>query len=257
MATLALPVSADPNFPLPPLPPILATYARAPMVFVRGEGVELEDADGRRYLDLHERNRGQRARIRRRRSPCSDRGGARRAGWCTRPTCSARQPGEELARDAGRTVVRVVSVLLQLRRGGERGRVQVRAAVGARGTVQAKSRSSRCAAAFTGGCSRRSLRRTGRSTERRSSPLAPGVSIAERDLETLAPALSGHDCRPRAGAGAGRGRSARARPGLPCASCARSPSSAESCSFSTRSSAGWGEPGACSPTSTQESRPTW
>jgi acetylornithine/N-succinyldiaminopimelate aminotransferase len=52
MATLALPVSADPNFPLPPLPPILATYARAPMVFVRGEGVELEDADGRRYLDL-------------------------------------------------------------------------------------------------------------------------------------------------------------------------------------------------------------
>jgi acetylornithine/N-succinyldiaminopimelate aminotransferase len=52
MATLALPVSVDPNLPLPPLPPILGTYARAPMVFVRGEGVELEDADGRRYLDL-------------------------------------------------------------------------------------------------------------------------------------------------------------------------------------------------------------
>jgi acetylornithine/N-succinyldiaminopimelate aminotransferase len=31
---------------------LLATYKRAPMEFVRGEGVELVDADGRRYLDF-------------------------------------------------------------------------------------------------------------------------------------------------------------------------------------------------------------
>jgi acetylornithine/succinyldiaminopimelate/putrescine aminotransferase len=31
---------------------LLGTYKRAPMEFVRGEGVELIDADGRRYLDF-------------------------------------------------------------------------------------------------------------------------------------------------------------------------------------------------------------
>lgn len=37
---------------LPSTPTILGTYKRAPMTFVRGEGVELIDADGKRYLDL-------------------------------------------------------------------------------------------------------------------------------------------------------------------------------------------------------------
>jgi predicted acetylornithine/succinylornithine family transaminase len=32
--------------------PLLATYKRAPMEFVRGEGVELVDSDGKRYLDF-------------------------------------------------------------------------------------------------------------------------------------------------------------------------------------------------------------
>jgi predicted acetylornithine/succinylornithine family transaminase len=32
--------------------PILATYKRAPMEFVKGEGVELVDSDGKRYLDF-------------------------------------------------------------------------------------------------------------------------------------------------------------------------------------------------------------
>ncbi|MDP9202868.1 MAG: aminotransferase class III-fold pyridoxal phosphate-dependent enzyme, partial [Gemmatimonadota bacterium] len=31
---------------------LLATYKRAPMEFVRGEGVELIDSDGKRYLDF-------------------------------------------------------------------------------------------------------------------------------------------------------------------------------------------------------------
>lgn len=35
-----------------PADPLLATYKRAPMEFVRGEGVELIDADGKRYLDF-------------------------------------------------------------------------------------------------------------------------------------------------------------------------------------------------------------
>ncbi len=36
----------------PSLPPVLGTYVRAPMEFVTGDGVELEDAQGRRYLDF-------------------------------------------------------------------------------------------------------------------------------------------------------------------------------------------------------------
>jgi acetylornithine/N-succinyldiaminopimelate aminotransferase len=36
----------------PEMTPLLATYKRAPMEFVRGEGVELIDSDGKRYLDF-------------------------------------------------------------------------------------------------------------------------------------------------------------------------------------------------------------
>lgn len=36
----------------PETDPILGTYKRAPMEFVRGEGVELIDSDGKRYLDF-------------------------------------------------------------------------------------------------------------------------------------------------------------------------------------------------------------
>src|SRR4029079_18466937 len=32
--------------------PLLSTYKRAPMEFVRGEGVELIDSNGKRYLDF-------------------------------------------------------------------------------------------------------------------------------------------------------------------------------------------------------------
>src|SRR4051812_45238220 len=36
----------------PDVSSLLATYKRAPMEFVRGEGVELIDSDGKRYLDF-------------------------------------------------------------------------------------------------------------------------------------------------------------------------------------------------------------
>ena len=36
----------------PEVNPVLGTYKRAPMEFVRGEGVELIDSDGKRYLDF-------------------------------------------------------------------------------------------------------------------------------------------------------------------------------------------------------------
>jgi acetylornithine/N-succinyldiaminopimelate aminotransferase len=36
----------------PKMDPLLGTYKRAPMEFVRGEGVELIDSDGKRYLDF-------------------------------------------------------------------------------------------------------------------------------------------------------------------------------------------------------------
>jgi acetylornithine/N-succinyldiaminopimelate aminotransferase len=52
MATLARPIPVDAAESLDVLPPLLGTYARAPMQFVRGEGVELIDSNGKRYLDF-------------------------------------------------------------------------------------------------------------------------------------------------------------------------------------------------------------
>jgi acetylornithine/N-succinyldiaminopimelate aminotransferase len=49
-------MTTDPSLespaPLVPSSPILGTYKRAPMEFVRGAGVELFDSDGKAYLDL-------------------------------------------------------------------------------------------------------------------------------------------------------------------------------------------------------------
>jgi acetylornithine/N-succinyldiaminopimelate aminotransferase len=52
MASLAIPLPVEQQSGPLPLPSILGTYTRAPMELVRGEGVELEDAHGRRYLDF-------------------------------------------------------------------------------------------------------------------------------------------------------------------------------------------------------------
>ena len=52
MATLARPIPVDAAENVDVLPPLLGTYARAPMQFVRGEGVELIDSTGKRYLDF-------------------------------------------------------------------------------------------------------------------------------------------------------------------------------------------------------------
>jgi acetylornithine/N-succinyldiaminopimelate aminotransferase len=53
MSAVTLPVEEE-IMPVtaPETIPLLATYKRAPMEFVRGEGVELIDSDGKRYLDF-------------------------------------------------------------------------------------------------------------------------------------------------------------------------------------------------------------
>src|SRR3954469_13178676 len=53
MTSITLPTDTEaiPRAVSPPTS-ILGTYKRAPMEFVRGEGVELVDADGKRYLDF-------------------------------------------------------------------------------------------------------------------------------------------------------------------------------------------------------------
>ena len=78
-------------------------------------------------------------------------------------------PGEQLGGDAGRALVRRQGVLLQLGRGGERGRVQVRAPLGAHASARRSTRSSRCAARSTAGCSARSRRPIGRLPRCRSA----------------------------------------------------------------------------------------
>jgi acetylornithine/N-succinyldiaminopimelate aminotransferase len=54
MTAVSLPVEeAKMDSPASPeRSPLLFTYKRAPMELVRGEGVELIDADGKRYLDF-------------------------------------------------------------------------------------------------------------------------------------------------------------------------------------------------------------
>jgi acetylornithine/N-succinyldiaminopimelate aminotransferase len=53
MTAVTLPVEEEiMSVNAPEMVPLLATYKRAPMEFVRGEGVELIDADGKRYLDF-------------------------------------------------------------------------------------------------------------------------------------------------------------------------------------------------------------
>ena len=51
MTAVTLPVES-PTVTLPESSGLLGTYKRAPMEFVRGEGVELIDSDGKRYLDF-------------------------------------------------------------------------------------------------------------------------------------------------------------------------------------------------------------
>jgi acetylornithine/N-succinyldiaminopimelate aminotransferase len=53
MSAVTLPVEEETvSVPSTVAVPILATYKRAPMEFVKGEGVELIDSDGKRYLDF-------------------------------------------------------------------------------------------------------------------------------------------------------------------------------------------------------------
>lgn len=52
MTSLTLPLEVMPGGASAPSPELLGVYKRAPMKFVRGEGVELIDASGKRYLDF-------------------------------------------------------------------------------------------------------------------------------------------------------------------------------------------------------------
>src|ERR1700730_12352132 len=53
MTAVTLPIEEDlTEAPAPTNTSLLGTYKRAPMEFVRGEGVELIDSDGKRYLDF-------------------------------------------------------------------------------------------------------------------------------------------------------------------------------------------------------------
>lgn len=53
MTAVTMPIDEEVmSITFPEAVPLLATYKRAPMEFVRGEGVELIDSDGKRYLDF-------------------------------------------------------------------------------------------------------------------------------------------------------------------------------------------------------------
>jgi acetylornithine/N-succinyldiaminopimelate aminotransferase len=185
MATLALPVSES----LPTLPPLLGTYARAPMVFVGGEGVELEDSDGRRYIDftsgigvnaLGYGDPGFRAAVL----------AALDAGLVHASNLFRTPPGEALA---GALVRRsFASSVFFCNSGAEANegafkfaRRWARAAGGADKTAIVALRGSFHGRLFA------TLAATDRPQYRTPfRPLAPGVSISERDFETLAGVLA-------------------------------------------------------------------
>ena len=53
MTAVTLPIEEDmTEAPASTNTSLLGTYKRAPMEFVKGEGVELIDANGKRYLDF-------------------------------------------------------------------------------------------------------------------------------------------------------------------------------------------------------------
>ena len=89
----------------------------------------------------------------------------------------ATAPGERLAARSSSKSFAVEGVLLQLGRGGERGRVQVRAPLGAHAGATRSTRSSRCAARFTAACSR-TLAATDRPSYRAAVPAARAGHLA-------------------------------------------------------------------------------
>ena len=175
-------------------PTLLGNYKRAP-VRVRRRRRRVSHRRRRQALSrLRERNRGERARLRRRRTQ----GGAARRGRRAdsrrristrrrRASASPRRCVEKSFADEG--------VLLQLGRGSERRRVQVRASLGAHAGAMRSTRSSRCAARFTAGCSARSPRPTVRRIAfrsarwrraSRSSSATSKISRVALDAETAA-----------------------------------------------------------------------
>ncbi len=198
------------------------------MEFVRGAGCELFDSEGRAYLDftagiavmaLGHGDAGVAAAMRT----------AIDTGLIHVSNLFRTAPGETTRRAAGGAVVRRSRVLLQFGRRGERGRVQVRAQVGAAdGRAQRSTRSSRCAARFTGGCSGRSPRRTGRSIARRSVRWRAASASSSATSTNCSVVLDGERVaalivEPVQGEGG-----MRVLDPASCARCARSPRSAAS-----------------------------
>ena len=123
---------------------VMQTYARKPVMFVRGEGMRLYDDDGRGVprLRLGHRRGQPRARAPR------GHGGALRAGRQARAReqpVLRRAPGRTRARRRRPARRRVADVLRELRRRGHRGRDQARPPLG--GGAQARRLQGRLARA--------------------------------------------------------------------------------------------------------------
>jgi acetylornithine/N-succinyldiaminopimelate aminotransferase len=188
MATLAIPMPVEQSVPQP-LPPVLGTYARAPMELVRGQGVELEDADGRRYLDftsgigvnaLGYGDPGLQDAV----------SAALTSGLVHVSNLFRTRPGEELAE---LLVARsFASSVFFCNSGAEANEGAFKFARRWGGTVQGAAKTE--IVALRGSFHGRlfaTLAATDRPQYRTPfKPVAPGVSIAERDLESLAAALS-------------------------------------------------------------------
>ncbi|HUF66905.1 MAG TPA: acetylornithine transaminase [Gemmatimonadaceae bacterium] len=179
----------EPPAALPSLPPLLGTYVRAPMELVSGEGVELVDADGRRYLDFTS-GIGVSA------LGYGDRGfqdvvsTALASGLVHVSNLFRTRPGEELAE---LLVARsFASSVFFCNSGAEANEGAFKFARRWGRTVHGPAKAE--IVALRGSFHGRlfaTLAATDRPQYRTAfKPVAPGVSIAERDLESLAQALS-------------------------------------------------------------------
>ena len=161
---------------------LMHTYKRAPVEFVGGEGVYLIDRDGKRYLDfvsgiaVNALGYGD-AGLKRALHAAAE-------GLIHTSNLYRTAPGEELAQRSSRSRSRTRCSSATRARRPTRARSSSRVA-GRASAARRSTRSSRCAARFTDGCSARSPRPTGPAYRLPFRPLAGGISIFERDIEDL------------------------------------------------------------------------
>ena len=204
------------------IPTLLPVYARADLVFERGEGAGCITTDGRRLLDFASGHRRHRPRPRPPASgPAPSRSRPRSSG--TSRTCSASPQLERLADRLVARTVRRHRVRLQLGCRGDRGAAsRWRGAITAPTAARSATASSPSRAPSTAAPWRRSRPPAAKSWSRASSPCSTASTcVPFGDLRRRSRAAIGADRRHPGRADPGRRRHPPGRRRSACTACAQ------------------------------------